>query len=107
MSDLDRRLAELTPEKRRIFAELLKSKASSTVRQERGAVTATADTELAASAPEPQPLADLNNPGTPYATKVSWKRFYDGVSAQLNSNVFGQFSYFLNYGYKPDEQPEY
>ncbi|HJY05722.1 MAG TPA: methyltransferase domain-containing protein [Bryobacteraceae bacterium] len=106
MPELDRRLADLTPEKRRILTELLKSKAS-TAREERGGVTVTVDTALAASAPEPQPLEDLSNPGAPYATKVSWKRFYDGVSAQLNSNVFGQFSYFLNYGYKPDGQPEY
>jgi SAM-dependent methyltransferase len=92
----------LTPEKRRIVAELLKSKTSKSQESHTG-VTAAA----AVRAPEPQPLVDLNNPGVPYATKASWKHFYDGVSEQLNSNVFGQFSYFLNYGYKSNGQQEY
>jgi ubiquinone/menaquinone biosynthesis C-methylase UbiE len=105
MSDLDRRLSELSPEKRRILTELLKRNASEP-RTERSGATIAYGT-VAAVEPKPPPVAELSIAGVPYATKASWKHFYDGVSAQLNSNVFGQFSYFLNYGYKADGQPEY
>ena len=38
--------------------------------------------------------------------KDGYRRFYDSVSAQLDGNVFGDFSYFLNYGYAANGAPE-
>jgi SAM-dependent methyltransferase len=37
--------------------------------------------------------------------KAEYRRFYDAVTKQLDSTIFGQFSFFLNYGYRPDHHP--
>jgi ubiquinone/menaquinone biosynthesis C-methylase UbiE len=39
--------------------------------------------------------------------KARWKRFYDTVSSELDGNVFGAFSFFLNYGYVPNGGQEF
>ena len=93
MADLQQRLAELPPEARRKLAELVKNRANAG----RASAPSTSAEFLA---------LDSSAPTDPSASKAAYKRFYDGVSAQLNSNVFGQFSFFLNYGYKSDGQPE-
>lgn len=105
MADLDKRLADLTPEQRRVLADLVKSRAAA-AGSKPGSGTATAVAQAPSGSGEFLEL-DASSPAEPNASKASYKRFYDGVSAQLNSNVFGQFSFFLNYGYKSDGQPEY
>jgi SAM-dependent methyltransferase len=106
MADLEKRLSELTPEKRDALAKILRSRMSSNARpQERGpgaapAPAASSLTDDLISATSAPPLEAV-------ARKEKWKRFYDTVSAQLNGNVFGQFSFFLNYGYVPNGQPEF
>src|SRR6185369_11110979 len=98
MGDLENRLANLTPQKREALARILKSRAGASVQK----------TEPSAAAAAPAPAEDLltgnaaDIPVESQARKASWKSFYDKVSAQLNSNVFGQFSFFLNYGYVPE-----
>jgi SAM-dependent methyltransferase len=82
IAEVTRRLAEMPSERRQLFAEMLKSRLAGT----RPAVPA---------------------PPDPTGTKEGYRRFYNEVTAQLNANVFGQFSFFLNYGYKPDGQSEY
>jgi phthiocerol/phenolphthiocerol synthesis type-I polyketide synthase E len=106
MANLEKRLAELTPEQREALTKLLKNRAGQAAKSE--------PQNPAVSAPPPAPareddylVLDASSPGEPSALKASYKRFYDGVSAQLKSNVFGQFSYFLNYGYVPNDQPEF
>jgi phthiocerol/phenolphthiocerol synthesis type-I polyketide synthase E len=92
MADLERRLAELSPEQRRRFAELARQRAGSPP----------------AAVPAAEHLAlDASSPADPDESKAAYKRFYDAVSTQLNGSVFGQFSFFLNYGYRPDGEPEY
>jgi phthiocerol/phenolphthiocerol synthesis type-I polyketide synthase E len=105
MESVDKRLAELPPERLRVLAELLKSKTTQGVsRASTGAATGVAP---ARTDTETYLELDGNSPAEPDASRAAYKRFYDGVSTQLNSSVFGQFSFFLNYGYKPDRQPEY
>jgi phthiocerol/phenolphthiocerol synthesis type-I polyketide synthase E len=118
MADLEKRLAELTPEKRAALAKLLKSKMAAATRTE-----GRSDETVPASPPV-NPVAANTTPVEPTlgedllkavdgfsldssAQKARWKRFYDTVSTQLDGNVFGQFSYFLNYGYVPDGLPEF
>ena len=43
----------------------------------------------------------------PEAMKSAYRKFYDTVTTQLNSEDFGEFSYFLNYGYTPDSSPQH
>jgi len=84
LTDVGKRLAELPPERRKLLAELMKK---------RGAAPAS---------PAVRDVAPSEDPA-----KATWRLFYNAVTGQLNANVFGQFSYFLNYGYKPDGQPEF
>jgi phthiocerol/phenolphthiocerol synthesis type-I polyketide synthase E len=39
--------------------------------------------------------------------KSETMRFYDDISRQLDSTVYGPFSLFLNFGYVPDANPSY
>lgn len=100
MTDLAKRLAELTPDKRETLAKLLKDRAGKTNGISRRAVASP-------PAVEEHLVLDASSPSEPTALKASYKRFYDGVSTQLNGNIFGQFSYFLNYGYVTNNQREY
>jgi SAM-dependent methyltransferase len=88
MDDLQKRLATLGPEQRRVLAELVRSR------------------KAKAGAQDESLHLDASSPADPDSSKAAYKRFYDGVTTQLNSNVFGQYSYFLNYGYKSNAQPE-
>src|ERR1044072_1539706 len=92
MNDLERRLAELTPEKRQALAKILRSRSSTKAASPNDAVLVNHDNSI---------------PIESSARKVSWKTFYDKVSVQLDGNVFGEFSYFLNYGYVANGQPEF
>lgn len=95
MPDVDKRLAELTPEKREILGRMLK-------RQE----PQSAPVSYVAAEPE-NLVMDTSSPREPSAQKASYKRFYDTVSAQLAASPYGQFSFFLNYGYVSNGQPEF
>src|SRR6516162_5573432 len=106
MSELDKRLAELTPEKREILARLLKEKGSTARSAPSPASTATAPGS-ATNGHGDFAVLDNTAPREPTALKASWKQFYDTVSAQLASNGYGEFSFFLNYGYVADGQPEF
>jgi SAM-dependent methyltransferase len=106
MADLEKRLAELTPEKREALAKILRSRAGADARTQgpgSGVAPATAESSLTDNLIEATSAPPLET----NARKEKWKRFYDTVSAQLNENVFGQFSFFLNYGYVPNGQPEF
>jgi phthiocerol/phenolphthiocerol synthesis type-I polyketide synthase E len=39
------------------------------------------------------------------AVKADYRRYYDDVNQRLNVSGFGGVSYFLNYGYAPDDGP--
>ena len=102
MAELEKRLSELSPDQRETLRRLLKERA------QKGAAAQTHNSQPTSEAALPESLVlDNSSPSEPAALKASYKKFYDGVSKQLNATVFGQFSYFLNYGYVPDGQPEF
>ena len=96
MADTSRRLDALSPERRKLL-EMLKSKTP-------------AQDAAAAAAPE-QAQAEEESLRLDYTTsadvaKENFRKFYNEVSRQLDSTLFGSFSYFLNYGYAPDASPQ-
>jgi ubiquinone/menaquinone biosynthesis C-methylase UbiE len=115
MTELARRIAELSPEKRLLLEQLLKARASAPA----GATPAPAAAPSPIDAPERPDLmpaagavSDIDQlplPGdaSPAAVKANYRCFYDAVSAQLDASDFGPFSLFLNYGYVPTQSPQY
>ena len=111
MDSLTERITELSPERRRLLEHLL---------EQRG-LPRPDDTRPAPPAYLPRSKAPIpagkgssrdirvtvDHGASADDVKAGCRRFYDGVSEQLNSSVFGQFSYFLNYGYVADESPEF
>jgi phthiocerol/phenolphthiocerol synthesis type-I polyketide synthase E len=96
MPDKSKRLAELSPQRRAMLAQLMRS------RQQ----TPEPPAAIASTAPEDFVL-DASSPSEPAALKASYKHFYDAVSAQLRDSPFGRFSFFLNYGYVGNGSPEF
>jgi phthiocerol/phenolphthiocerol synthesis type-I polyketide synthase E len=95
VDDLRGRPAEVPSERRRKLVELLRD------RKRPG----TQDLDHAAgglSVPPPVLVEAAQPPTEPSDVKAGYERFYDTLNDQLNSSGFGQFSYFLNYGYVPD-----
>jgi SAM-dependent methyltransferase len=101
MPDFSQRIGELSPERRKLLGKLLSRQA----------------VPDAPPAPEPEPRPDplpfgggelpFSEPDPSADAKVSCRRFYDAVSDQLDTSIFGEFSFFLNYGYVPDLSPQY
>ena len=91
MGELDARLADLSPDRRRLVQELLRArsvpKAEQRVQDEH-------------DRPE--------RPGEGVDPKRSCRAFFDDINRSLNSTEFGSFSLFLNFGYvpAPDTAPE-
>lgn len=82
MTDVTQRLARLSPEQRKLLQYLLRNE-------------------------PPAPAAELPCVSEAGITdpKRQTARFYDSVSAQLNSTTYGRYSRFLNYGYCNAGQP--
>lgn len=107
MDNLSNRIAGLPPEKRKLFAQLVKAhsaqRSTPPVATPRGPLsrpnTAQAEAEHL--------ILEEPQPGSPNAVKAAFRRFYDAVTTQLDSTIFGQFSFFLNYGYRPNHHPSH
>jgi phthiocerol/phenolphthiocerol synthesis type-I polyketide synthase E len=104
MDNLSERIAGLPPEKRKLFAQLLQAQSV-----QRPAPLVAPPVPFSASN-SVQPETDLSvledpQPGSSNDVKTGYRRFYDAVSIQLDSTVFGQFSFFLNYGYRSNHHP--
>jgi SAM-dependent methyltransferase len=97
MHDLSKRIDRLSPEKKRLL-ELMRQ----------GEGTATGEEPKAS--PDPVALSFTDESGnldySPDGSKAMYTRFYNAVTAQLDSSMFGEFSYFLNYGYLADLAPQ-
>jgi phthiocerol/phenolphthiocerol synthesis type-I polyketide synthase E len=100
MSELDSRLAALSPEKRKLVELLQKQRAA------------------AAPAPRPPETPAPTSPrlldGERFALDSGTLRdqevirdFYDTVNRQLDATPFGEHALFLNYGYVPNDGPQY
>jgi SAM-dependent methyltransferase len=70
-----------------------------------------ADAAPVQSMPSREPPAQaglsLTFGSAPDDVKQGYQRFYDAVSTQLDSTVFGEFAFFLNYGYAPNLSPQF
>jgi SAM-dependent methyltransferase len=102
-TELIERIRKLSPERSQLL-EKLKS-----VR------TATAPAVSQAPPPAPVPqasdttvltFADDGTGSVEDRTKAMHRRFYNAVTTQLDASPFGAFSYFLNYGYVADLNPQ-
>lgn len=91
MPDVYTRIANLPPARRELLERLLKDKAAPQ-RREQG---------------KPKGELVLEVGSSPAETKAAYRRFYNAVSEHLNATVFGDFAFFLNYGYVPDRNPQY
>jgi SAM-dependent methyltransferase len=110
MVALPDRLAQLSPERRRLLEKLLAE--SDPSRPAAGSIAAGADCRSADPGASP-PLLSFDSvddgeapEGSPEAVKATLRRFYDSVSEQLDATLFGDFSFFLNYGYVADLGPQ-
>jgi SAM-dependent methyltransferase len=86
MTDLSQRIADLSPEKRKLLEQWLKGKG--------------------ASAPGLQPVSKEREPVS-NIEKEQTRRFYNSINQQLDAAIFGTYSVFLNYGYVADESRQY
>jgi phthiocerol/phenolphthiocerol synthesis type-I polyketide synthase E len=84
VGDVDDRLTELSPARRRLVEQLLKARSAAIAMPEQ-------------PRPEPAraPAADGSDP------KRSCRRFFDDINGSLDGTEFGRFSLFLNFGYVP------
>jgi ubiquinone/menaquinone biosynthesis C-methylase UbiE len=92
MPDLAKRIADLPTSRRQLFERLLKEKIGAP--------------KLQPVAPKAELMFDTGSSSAD-DTKAGYRRFYNGVSEQLNNSDFGDFSFFLNYGYVADRNPQY
>ena len=107
MNSLSERIAGLPTEKRKLLAQLLEQKSPQS-RASTLAPPVRASAAVGAVPPEVENLALVpSEHGSPDGVKAGYRRFYDAVTKQLDSTVFGQFSFFLNYGYVPDHNPQH
>jgi SAM-dependent methyltransferase len=110
VADLAKRLQDLSPERRRLV-EQLRQAGGESLASVPPAVSATGGWSSAAT-PAVAPREDdgalrLEYGRVPDEVKENFRRFYNDVSRQLDASPFGPFSYFLNYGYVPDDGPEF
>jgi phthiocerol/phenolphthiocerol synthesis type-I polyketide synthase E len=107
MDALKDRLAHLSPERQRLLEALLAGSENPVRPREN---PSRADGTSPTNAP-PEPSAPLLSlspvtrdapEGSPESVKATFQRFYDSVSDQLDATPFGDFSFFLNYGYQVD-----
>src|SRR5262245_19165998 len=118
MDETSHRVSELPPAKRALLQKLVRAQpppttasppASAPPRSVPPAMRnvphfARATESLARAAP-PASLS-LTFGGAPDEVKRGYQQFYDAVTAQLDSSIFGELSFFLNYGYVPTLGPQ-
>ncbi|MEM6794702.1 MAG: class I SAM-dependent methyltransferase, partial [Acidobacteriota bacterium] len=108
VKDLDERMANLTPEKRRLL-ELLgrRDAAAKSARAPKAAVPSTP--EASASSAPARIVEDRYfslEPGV-FPDKGDVQGLYNMVTAQLGATEFGSHSVFLNWGYVPNHLPSF
>lgn len=96
MAGIEQRISGLPPVRRKLLEALMKQRAAG---EKKVPYTTALETEPALSFEPDQSESD--------GVKSMYRRFYNAVTTQLDSNIFGEFSYFLNYGYIADLSPQY
>jgi SAM-dependent methyltransferase len=98
MAGIDQRISALPPERRKLLESLMQARAN----------TQTTIPPAPKPASPQEPTLSFEAAATePDGVKSMYRQFYNAVTAQLDANVFGEFSYFLNYGYVPDLSPQH
>lgn len=107
MPEVSKRIASLSDDRRRLLERLLNQKGTSGAVEGQGRASPGA---TASAVVTTTPLAGRHTFGQDSSlgeVKANYKRFYDAVNSQLDTSVFGPFSFFLNYGYVPTLSPQY
>jgi SAM-dependent methyltransferase len=120
MNKIIKRIAELSPEKRRLLEQLLQknnlpSLSPESMLQERQISSANSTGEkdnVHDCSDERELLIDCycsfsNSRYSAKEIRENKRKFYDLVSQQIDSTVFSQYALFLNYGFIPDDTPQY
>jgi len=95
MSELSGRVANLSPEKRRLLAALAKKK-------ERAAAAAPkADVEVI------REDAFFSLEAGVFPEKENVRKLYNAVTNQFDATEFGNYAVFLNWGYVPNDNPDF
>ena len=105
MDNLSERIAGLPPEKRKLYAQLLDARPRPAAA--RAATPMTVGESKALAPGVVRSVLHESPPAALTGVKAEYRRFYDAVTRQLDSTIFGQFSFFLNYGYRPDHHPRH
>jgi phthiocerol/phenolphthiocerol synthesis type-I polyketide synthase E len=106
MPEVTDRIQSLSENRRRLLGRLLNQEGASGGPDDR-ARAAPGVIPPGVVAPTPLPGREtLEQSSTTGEVKASYQRFYDAVNTQLDSSVFGPFSFFLNYGYLPNLSPQ-
>lgn len=93
MSDIQSRIQTLSPEKRRLLEMMIRGQAGKDA-----APPGEGEEGRAAETERIEPVSEEN-----FTDKTEVKRFYNAVNRQLNASAFGNASFFLNYGYAPND----
>src|SRR5262245_6055534 len=107
MPEASHRIAGLSEDRRRLLERLLKQNGTAGGSEGRGRAAASAiPPAVVPSTPLPGKQT-FEQSSTSGEVKANYKRFYNAINSQLDASVFGQFSFFLNYGYRPDLNPQH
>ena len=104
MPEASHRIAGLSEDRRRLLERLLKQNGTAGGRGR--AAAGAIPPAVTPSTPLPG-KETFEQSSTSGEVKANYKRFYDAINSQLDASVFGQFSFFLNYGYLPNLNPQH
>lgn len=105
MNELSDRISSLSAEKRKALERLLHKQGISSDLLDLNSGQSSGNDPASARADDTPPSSHELLPGlstSPAETKRVNRRFYNSVSNQLDSALFGSYSFFLNFGYVPD-----
>jgi phthiocerol/phenolphthiocerol synthesis type-I polyketide synthase E len=92
MAEIRNRIDKLSPERRKLLEAMIARRSPSAAPPSQQSPT-----------PQRAPVAVEGEEDT----KTACRRMYDEINRQLDAGVFGEFSFFLNYGYVPALGPQF
>lgn len=107
MSEVSERVAGLSDDKRRLLERLLQERRTPAANSLAQKPSFAAPAAAAKTETGPITMVSQEQPASLNEVKASYKRFYDAVNTQLDSSMFGAFSFFLNYGYVQNFSPQH
>jgi phthiocerol/phenolphthiocerol synthesis type-I polyketide synthase E len=92
MAEIHARIDKLSPERRRLLEKL---------------ITQHSPSPAPAAQQAPPPRQATATGGGEADVKTACRQMYDEINRQLDAGAFGEFSFFLNYGYVPNLSPQF